>query len=97
MLSQLILRKFFSKKFKHLTIFTPPFYLLFCFFALFSFYVLFDYFNFLYVLTPSTLANPVLHQEIAETYLSLALFIYAHNLLKKLQNKDAVTLSLLSK
>jgi len=85
MFSQIILRKFFYKKYKHLLIFTPPFYLFFSFFTLASVYIIHDYFQFLYLLTPTIYTNFVLSQEIAETYLAIAFLIYTYTTFKKVK------------
>ena len=84
--SQVILRKFFYKKYKYLLIFTPPFYLSFCFFTIVSVYIIHDFFQFLYILTPVIYANFILSQEIAETYLAIAFLIYTQSTFKKIIN-----------
>ena len=82
LLSNFILKKFFSKIYQKYQQLTFPCYLFFCFFVLFIYYVLFDYFQFLYILTPEARANIFLSEEIAETYLAMAMIIFTYRSFK---------------
>lgn len=86
--SNFIIRKFFPKIYSKYSQLTMPFHLIFCFFVLLSYYILDDYFQFMYLLTSGRRANFILAEEIAETYLSLAMTIYTTQIfLKRHQTK----------
>lgn len=88
LLSNYILRKLFPKKYQKYYQLTLPFSLTFYFLALFIHYVLHDYFQFMYILTPDLRANMFLSQEIVETYLSIAMFLYTYKTYKTINNKN---------
>lgn len=76
--SGIILRRL-PKKYHNFLVFTPQFSLIFCFFAISAMYINMVYFEFLYRLTQGIYTNFILSQEIAETYLAFAFFVYAQS------------------